>query len=223
VIAKSTHTDITGGKDSLKKDILEIFKDKKSLPRRCGLYGKDPDNDDPGTGYVDVDMEQIELDEDLRRKYGEKVTARIDIDIAESKAAAAAHNAGVVPKAYAEWLKTDEGKAASEDMKAVVFEAIRQGKLSADGHYTEQISRNLIGSPDGSPLPSGLTYLSLGGGGGGGVLFSGKGNKGNPGGNPGGQGNPPGGQKSPEEAAQEYFDKFQKWPTWWDPVNKKVV
>jgi len=64
-----------------------------------------------------------------------------------------------------------------------------------------------------------LQYFSTGGGGGGGVLFGAKGNKGTP----GGQGTPPGGQKSPEVAAQEYFDKFQKWPTWWDPVNKKVI
>lgn len=218
-IAKRDHKEITGCKDGLASAMLEIFKNPKSLPFRCGLYGRDPSDDTPCTGYVYVDMEQVELADDLRQKYGEKVTAEIDVDIAASRAAAAAKNAGVVAKAYADWLNSDEGKAATDEMKAEVFEAIRQGKLSQDGHYQEQINRNLIGSPDGSPLPSGLTYLSLGSSGGAGVLVGNTGKRGDKGGKQGGAGatNPP--SDNPEKAAERYFKRHGKYPNW-DPLKR---
>jgi hypothetical protein len=64
-----------------------------------------------------------------------------------------------------------------------------------------EVARNEFGSPDGTPLPSGLQYLSVGGGQGAGVLFSGKRRK---------QRNDPGkgkGPKKPKPVADEEDDE----------------
>lgn len=184
------------------------FTDKDSFFCQSGICGCDAGDLTPGSGEVVLRIEQVKLTTSMQQKRERVETAKLDIRIAESESEAAAQNAGVVPKAYAAWLKTSEGQAASDDMKAEAFEAIRQGKLSADGHYNENDAVVVVRGPRNTPLNPDLqglaVFAGLGGGKGGAILGVGGGKK------VGGKGGSPSSEEDPGSMTLEQLAAWAK-------------
>jgi len=108
--------------------------------------------------------------------------------------------------------------------------------LANSGNLT--VFRNEVGSPNGGPLPAGLTYLSVGGTGGGAGVFVGGNRGGNRGGGrSGGRGDHGGGRNNDREGgfgggsdnpvdndrktAADTFRQTGRWPEWWDPMKQQ--
>jgi hypothetical protein len=141
--------------------------------------------------YEDYGVEIIALrivnidpaDSKLRELTLIKYRAEREADAAEAvRRKEAIEAAGPLVLAMDEWVK---GQLQDGETPAQAKERLQKSGAYAK-HETHakdlilayrgnlEVARNEFGSPDGSPLPSGLQYLSVGDGQGAGVLFSGK-------------------------------------------------
>jgi hypothetical protein len=125
-------------------------------------------------------VEEIEVDENLRKQLQAPELARLKALAAKGDAQAQAEIAAVIVQTHATWLQTPAGQSASQEEREKALEIIRQRVLSQDGNYSEQKQVLEVHGLQG------IQYLSTGGGGGAGILLGSQGQ--GRGGNPGGQG-----------------------------------
>ena len=149
-------------------------------------------------GIVIVALRIVNIDpqdEELRNIGLTKYRAEREADAAE----AIAKKEGIIAGGplnvlMDQWLKTEaqnrnipleaDGSFNREKFAELVAELKKDGNYASQSRIFKeliladagnlQILRNELGSPDGSPLPSSLQYLSMGGGGGMGVMFPGQ-------------------------------------------------
>lgn len=208
--------DIPKKKKQISENLEKALRKVGGVFHTNGVTGEVPDDNTEGHGWVSVQIESTGLPEHVSEAMERPVIARHGVETARYDAQASALNAAVTPSAYAMWLETPAGKGASDELNSEVLEAIRQEKLSSDGHYNENAI--VVRGPGKTPLDPNLQGLAVFaglGGGKGGMLFAGKqSNR--------GQQNPQGG---PVPTAQEIFDEhfrlFGKYHPQ-DPRGKKT-
>lgn len=126
-------------------------KDPPSPFVRAGFFGTDPDDDSPGTGYIRVAIEQIDVvDEELRKAHHKVAVASREAQAAKKTAEAQVELASVPVRALA---------AAGEKDKAAAERLI----LARDGHYSKkedklEVDVTSAGKPI-EPLAAWLTGL----------------------------------------------------------------
>ncbi|MCX6722015.1 MAG: hypothetical protein NTY04_02400 [Candidatus Staskawiczbacteria bacterium] len=184
---------------AINKAINALLHSSKGILCKLGILGSNPKDESAGTGYARFVLETITISEELRKKLESVKTTELDATIGKQTASQAAEQIG---GQILGTVARMHGKTAEELEAALKADPTLRGKSTKDGGFAEdfayaqdQVKRdragqNLsevrIGSSDGSPIPDGLTYLSVGGGGGGGGMFGG--GKGGRGGKPGGGG-----------------------------------
>lgn len=186
------YDDFQGEGAKVKKDELdEIIWKALEEPNPRGRDGKDglkmsvKDQLYEDYGVVIINLRIVDIDpadEELRKLTLIRYKAERQADAAQAvRRREALEAAGSIILAMDEWVEgqKQDGETAAQAKERLVKcgayakheTTVKDLILAHRGNL--QVARNEFGSPDGSPLPSGLQYLSVGGGGAG-VLFSGK-------------------------------------------------
>lgn len=212
--------------------VRKILHDKDGVFNRVGLLGRKPDEEDPGTGEVNLLVEEIlptqEMQDAMAAPLIAKKRAEAAASVSDQKAIEVG---GPMDRMMHKWVKAEAkrlGKSIAETVELTKQDGTYQKAaqtykdlLLADGGNLN-VGRFEIGSPDNGPLPSNLTYLSVGGGGGAGVLIGGKSGRGGGQRNQrgGGQGQGGGGQSgggggkfsslADDELDEEFDDAIRK-------------
>lgn len=172
--------------DAVRAAAQEFFLRATGLFAKSGICGNDAENFELGTGEVIIRVDTISPTKVLSDAMEAPVVAEYLADAAKKTAEVEKTLAGdPIRLAMADWVEGQRGKGESA--------ADAKTRLIASGAYAKhelivkdiilarsgnlQVARTELGSPDGTPLPSSLTYLSVGGGGGAGILFGGKSTK----------------------------------------------
>lgn len=211
--------------DEVAKKKLDICTEVERLLRQTGavlhkngIIGANPNDPGNGRGWVEVRIETTGLPAALTKAMQAPAVAKHELVAARMNAEIQAQNAKAASVAYADWLQSPEGQAATPEIKRQMLEVIRQRTLSDDGNYQEQAV--VLRGSKADPLPPNLQYLSFGGGGMGVLAGGGKGKRG---GQQGNQGNPQGGgnpaPKTKDQLAEEEYLKTGKYPKW-DPQHR---
>lgn len=153
-------------------DVNTILRDKKSMLVICGLFGKDPNDDKPGTGQAFMEIEDVVLTDKLQEKLESVETAKLDVLVADETAKVKQKTVGgPIDLMMEKWLEkqwTAMRKLKGDDF--TLAETIAM--LVENGSYDKQratykdliladsddltVDRIEVGSPDGSPIEGDL-------------------------------------------------------------------
>lgn len=200
VLGRRNHEDVitsdenaTVNKDTINREVNDILRDPDGILMSTGLFGVDADDDTLGFGQVYLELEEVILTDELQKKHQSVGTVKLDTKIAQQEVLIAKERAkgdeamagDPLLIAMQKWVKSH--KKPKESLAEATERLVASGEyarhetlvnsqlLARNGNL--QVERSELGSPDGSPLPQSLQYLSVGGGGGAGVMFRGKGKK----------------------------------------------
>jgi hypothetical protein len=190
-----------------KKDISAFIETKLrevgGILHLDGIVGMVPTDKGIGKGWVSVQIESTGLPDAVNKAMQAPAIAKQQIRVAEQKVLVAAQEALVAKEtakiegtlagdpllnAMKDWVESQ--KKAGETTQKATERLMRGGAKSLYSQHEKvvkdlilakggklQVNQNLYGSPDGGPLPEGLTVLSVGGGGATGVLVGKGGSK----------------------------------------------
>jgi hypothetical protein len=167
--------------DEISRKVNEMFADDGSLLVVSGVYGTDKESKEPGSGEVELKIQRVTPSQRLQEQLENVELARQEAAAAESMAKVVATRVGrPMIIMMDKWIKDQAKKLGCTEVEATKkchedgswdaqIKLFKDLNLADSGNLT--IGRYEIGSPDGAPLPSSLSYLSFGGGGGAGVLL----------------------------------------------------
>lgn len=148
-----------------KKSIIDILYKQYGI----ALLALETVNIDPPPEYREVTLKKYLADQEAKAAVGK---AQVEKTLAGDP----------IRLAMQEWVESqkEDGETTAQAHKRLIASGayaahertVKDIILAKNGNL--QVSRTEFGSPDGTPLPSTLQYLSVGGGGGGGVLFNAK-------------------------------------------------
>jgi len=231
ILAEYNHDQVIGHSNlaAVREKAKEFFLNPTGLFAKSGICGNDTTSFTEGTGEVIIRVDTVNPTQKLQDAMESPVVATYESEAAKKKADIEKTLAGdPIRLAMQEWVESQ--KEAKETVARATKRLIASGAYAAHERTVKdiilarsgnlQVSRTEFGSPDGTPLPHSLQYLSIGGGGGGGVLFGGKGQKQNNSNKKGGAEVTNFSSDDPTDAAERYFKRHEKYPPW-DPLKRE--